>query len=82
MIKTYKGIVPPHFKAYEKFANTPKGATGSAVMFNLIQTVIENGREPYRYLTWLPHKVNTNAASENNSQRRRFLCGARFDAYV
>lgn len=25
------------------FANTPKGATGSAVMFSLIQTAIENG---------------------------------------
>ena len=35
------------------FANTPKGATGSAVMFSLIQTAIENGLGPYRYLTWL-----------------------------
>jgi len=35
------------------FANTPKGATGSAVMFSLIQTSIENGLDPYKYLTWL-----------------------------
>jgi hypothetical protein len=35
------------------FANTPKGATGSAVIFSLIQTAIENGLDPYRYLTWL-----------------------------
>lgn len=28
------------------FANTPKGATGSAVMFSLIQTAIENGLDP------------------------------------
>ena len=35
------------------FANTPKGATGSAIMFSLIQTAIENGLEPYKYLTWL-----------------------------
>ena len=35
------------------FANTPKGATGSAVMFSLIQTAIENSLDPYRYLTWL-----------------------------
>ena len=35
------------------FANTPKGATGSAVIFGLIQTAIENGLEPYKYLTWL-----------------------------
>lgn len=32
------------------FANTPKGASGSAVMFSLIQTAIENGLDPYRYL--------------------------------
>ena len=35
------------------FANTPKGATGSAVMFSLIQTAIENGLDPYRYLSWM-----------------------------
>ena len=35
------------------FANTPKGASGSAVMFSLIQTAIENDLDPYRYLTWL-----------------------------
>ncbi len=35
------------------FANTPKGATGSAMMFSLIQTAIENQLDPYRYLKWL-----------------------------
>ena len=35
------------------FANTPKGASGSAVMFSLIQTAIENGLDPYKYLTRL-----------------------------
>ena len=35
------------------FANTPKGATGSAVMFSLIQTAIENNLDPYKYLAWL-----------------------------
>ena len=35
------------------FANTPKGATGSAIMFSLIQTAIENGLDPYKYLIWL-----------------------------
>ena len=34
-------------------ANTPKGASGSAVMFSMIQTAIENGLDPYKYLTWL-----------------------------
>ena len=28
------------------FANTPKGASGSAVMFSMIQTAIENGLDP------------------------------------
>jgi len=40
------------------FANTPKGATGSAVMFSLIQTAIENGLDPYKYLTWLLRTAN------------------------
>jgi len=35
------------------FANTPSGAKGSAVIFTLIQTAIENKLDPYRYLTWL-----------------------------
>ena len=35
------------------FANTPKGATGSAIMFSLIQTAMENRLDPYKYLTWL-----------------------------
>ena len=32
------------------FANTPRGAQGSAVMFSLIQTAIENKLDPYKYL--------------------------------
>ena len=39
------------------FANTPKGANGSAMMFSLIQTAIENGLDPYNYLTWLLRKA-------------------------
>ena len=39
------------------FANTPKGATGSAIMFSLIQTAIENSLDPYKYLTWLLKKA-------------------------
>lgn len=35
------------------FANTPKGADGSAMIFSIIQTAIENRLDPYRYLTWL-----------------------------
>lgn len=35
------------------FANTPRGAQGSAVMFSLIQTAIENKLDPYKYLVWV-----------------------------
>ena len=35
------------------FANTPSGAKGSAVIFTMIQTAIENGLDPHKYLTWL-----------------------------
>lgn len=35
------------------FANTPKGATASTVTFSIIQTAIENGLDPYRYLRHL-----------------------------
>ena len=39
------------------FANTPSGATSSSVIFSLIQTAIENGLDPYRYLSWLMSSV-------------------------
>lgn len=35
------------------FANTPKGAQGSAVMFSLIETAKENGLDPYRFLSYV-----------------------------
>ena len=51
------------------FANTPKGATGSAVMFSLIQTAIENGVDPYRYLAWLMKQAkDADLSQEETSQ--------------
>ena len=41
------------------FANTPQGATGSAVIFSLIQTAMENNLNPYQYLVWLLKTANT-----------------------
>lgn len=35
------------------FANTPRGATSSAVMFSVIQTAIANNLDPYAYLTFV-----------------------------
>lgn len=40
------------------FANTPNGAKGSATIFSLIQTAIENSLDPYKYLTWLLKTAN------------------------
>lgn len=35
------------------FTNTSGGAQSSAAIFILLQTVIENALDPWRYLTWL-----------------------------
>ena len=35
------------------FVNTPRGATGSAVMFSIIETAKENGLNPYKYLAYV-----------------------------
>ena len=41
------------------FANTPQGATGSAVIYSLLQTAMENNLKPYQYLVWLLKTANT-----------------------
>jgi len=35
------------------FANTPRGAKASAVMFSLIETAKENGLDPFKYLSYV-----------------------------
>lgn len=35
------------------FANTPRGAKASAIVFSLIETAKENGLNPYTYLTYI-----------------------------
>ena len=52
------------------FANTPKGADGSAIMFSLIQTAIENGLDPYKYLTWLMRKAKDADLTDLNTVKR------------
>ena len=39
------------------FANVPKGAEASAIIYSVIETAKENGLDPYRYLTWLMHEA-------------------------
>ena len=35
------------------FANTPRGAKASAILFSIIETVKENGLNPYEYLAYV-----------------------------
>ena len=35
------------------FSNTPKGAEASAVTYSMIVTAIDNGLDPYKYLSWV-----------------------------
>ena len=35
------------------FANTPRGAKASAILFSIIETAKENGLNPYNYLTYI-----------------------------
>ena len=35
------------------FANTPRGARASAIMFSIIETAKENGLNPFKYLAYI-----------------------------
>jgi hypothetical protein len=39
------------------FANTPRGARASAIMFSIIETAKENGLNPFEYLTYIFEKA-------------------------
>ena len=52
------------------FANTPKGATGSAIMFSVIQTAIENNLDPYKYLTWLLKTANNADLTDSETVKK------------
>jgi transposase len=47
------------------FANTPRGAKSSAVIFSLIQTARENGMNAYDYLTHIFHFAPNNDIKNN-----------------
>jgi len=44
------------------FANTPRGAKASAVMFSIIETAKENGLNPFKYLA---HVFKTASTRDN-----------------
>ena len=56
------------------FANTPKGAYSSAVIFSIIETAKENGLDPYRYLVWVLKTAPT--LKMNNPQQVDLLLPA------
>ena len=47
------------------FANTPRGANASAVMFSIIETAKENGLNPFKYLVYV-FKNAPNSDIRNN----------------
>ena len=54
------------------FANTPGGATSSAVIFSLIETAKANGLDPYKYLTHI-FKTAPNTDRSTEEWARQFL---------
>ena len=53
------------------FANTPRGAKASAIMFSLIETAKENGLNPYEYLTYVfKNAPNSDIRSNINNLER------------
>jgi transposase len=47
------------------FANTPRGAKASAVMYSLIETAKENALNPYEYLVWVLKSAPQIGLSQN-----------------
>lgn len=54
------------------FANTPSGATSSAVIFSMIETAKANGLDPYKYLTYI-FKTAPNTDRSEAGWARKFL---------
>lgn len=50
------------------FANTPRGAKASAIMYSIIETAKENGLDPYKYLVYVFEKApNWDVPNDINS---------------
>lgn len=46
------------------FANTARGAQGSATILSLIEAAKETGQDPYRYLVWVLREVPRRAQND------------------
>ena len=58
------------------FNNTPKGARASAVYYSLIVTEMENGLNPFEYLTWIFANVPNLGRGGYTSKAQDFLPGS------
>jgi transposase len=54
------------------FANTPRGATASAVIYSIIETAKENGLNPYKYLEYI-FETAPNLNMSDSDEARRLL---------
>ena len=63
------------------FANTPRGAKASAVMFSLIETAKENGLNPFEYLVYV-FKNAPNWNIRNNPDALERLLPAFVPGYI
>ena len=52
------------------FANTPRGAQGSAVIYSMIETAKANALDPYRYLTWVLTNAPILAAKDDDWEEK------------
>jgi len=55
------------------FANTPRGAKASAVMFSMIETAMENGLNPFDYLVYIFKNAPNWSISDNTENLERLL---------
>ena len=55
------------------FANTPRGAKASAMMFSLIETAKENGLNPFMYLVYVFENAPNRDILNNPNALEQFL---------
>jgi transposase len=55
------------------FANTPRGAKASAIMFSIIETAKDNGLNPYDYLRYIFHNAPNWSIHDNPDALGRLL---------
>jgi len=55
------------------FANTPRGAKASAIMYSMIETAKENGLDPFAYLVWVFHTAPGTGIREIPAALERIL---------